>query len=110
MNQKIANNRKRVDFANLTSKLRSFKYKWLIYLPILFITIFILYLIFTINMPIPNPTRMAEIEAISQESTRLQTLYKYFRELAASHNARPIKLFTVASLILIFTLLPLLLN
>jgi hypothetical protein len=104
MNQKIVNNRKRVNFANLTPKLLSFKYKWLIYVPILFITIFVLYLIFTINMPVPDPAKMAEIEAISHESTRLQTLYKYFRELVASHNARPIKLFTIASVILIFTL------
>ncbi len=99
MNKRIAEPRKKSKFVEFFQKLYSSKYKYFIYIPALFLIIFILYLLFTISMPGTDPARIQEINAIEPLRKSLEQLYAYFRELDSQTYDTPVRIFTGVALI-----------
>ena len=99
MNKRTAEIRKKSKFVEFFQKLYSSKYKYFIYIPALFIIIFVLYLLFTLSMPGTDPARIQEINAIEPLRKSLEALYAYFRELDCQTNDNPVRIFTGVSLI-----------
>ena len=100
----MAKNKKESKFVRFLEKLHGLKYKYLIYIPVLFILIFILYAIFTANMTHPDPARIEEINAITPEQDSLNALFKYYREIDAKDSYIAIKVFTGVVIFILFGL------